>query len=42
IEWLQRERYAAVLLQRVSETRYQLLIESDQARRIEYARNAAE
>ena len=42
IEWLQRERYAAVLLQRVSETRYQLLIESDQARRVELARNAAE
>ncbi|QRX82631.1 DUF4118 domain-containing protein [Glaciimonas sp. PAMC28666] len=42
IEWLQRERYAAVLLQRVSEARYQLLIESDQARRAEYARNAAE
>jgi K+-sensing histidine kinase KdpD len=32
IEWLQRERYAAVLQQRVSETRYQLLIESDQDR----------
>ncbi|WP_201747146.1 DUF4118 domain-containing protein [Glaciimonas sp. PCH181] len=42
IEWLQRERYAAVLQQRVSETRYQLLIESDQARRVEHARNAAE
>lgn len=38
IEWLQRERYAAVLQQRVSETRYRLLIESDQARRAEYAR----
>lgn len=38
IEWLQRERYAAVLQQRVSETRYQLLIESDQARRAEYAK----
>lgn len=37
IEWLQRERYAAVLQQRVSETRYRLLIESDQARRAEYA-----
>jgi len=37
IEWLQRERYAAVLQQRVSETRYKLLIESDQARRAEYA-----
>jgi len=32
IEWLQRERYAAVLQQRVSETRYLLLIESDQDR----------
>ncbi|MGS0740241.1 DUF4118 domain-containing protein [Glaciimonas sp. GG7] len=42
IEWLQRERYTAVLSQRVSETRYQLLIESDQARRVEHARNAAE
>ncbi|KAF3999251.1 DUF4118 domain-containing protein [Glaciimonas immobilis] len=41
IEWLQRERYAAVLLQRVSETRYQLLIESDQARRVEQTRNSA-
>ncbi|EOA04202.1 hypothetical protein HFRIS_014040 [Herbaspirillum frisingense GSF30] len=38
IEWLQRERYAAVLQQRVSETRYRLLIESDQARRAEYSR----
>ncbi|MFJ3046495.1 DUF4118 domain-containing protein [Herbaspirillum chlorophenolicum] len=38
IEWLQRERYAAVLQQRVSETRYQLLIESDQARRAEYGK----
>ncbi|MBG7619986.1 DUF4118 domain-containing protein [Herbaspirillum sp. AP02] len=38
IEWLQRERYAAVLQQRVSETRYRLLIESDQARRAEYGR----
>ncbi|ADJ64284.1 hypothetical protein Hsero_2789 [Herbaspirillum seropedicae SmR1] len=38
IEWLQRERYAAVLQQRVSETRYRLLIESDQARRAEYAK----
>lgn len=37
IEWLQRERYSAVLQQRVSETRYQMLIESDQARRAEYA-----
>ncbi|HEY4317914.1 MAG TPA: DUF4118 domain-containing protein [Herbaspirillum sp.] len=37
IEWLQRERYAAVLQQRVSETRYRLLIESDQARRADYA-----
>lgn len=37
IEWLQRERYAAVLQQRVSETRYRLLIESDQAHRAEYA-----
>jgi K+-sensing histidine kinase KdpD len=37
IEWLQRERYSAVLQQRVSETRYKLLIESDQARRAEYA-----
>jgi K+-sensing histidine kinase KdpD len=41
IEWLQRERYAAVLQQRVSETRYQLLIESDQARRAEYAEQFA-
>ncbi|MFC5473412.1 DUF4118 domain-containing protein [Paraherbaspirillum soli] len=39
VEWLQRERYTAVLLQRVSESRYQLLIESDQARRIEYAKH---
>lgn len=38
IEWLQRERYAAVLQQRVSETRYRLLIESDQARRAEYSK----
>ncbi|MDY7579399.1 DUF4118 domain-containing protein [Herbaspirillum sp. RTI4] len=38
IEWLQRERYVAKLQQRVSETRYQLLIESDQARRAEYAK----
>lgn len=38
IEWLQRERYAAVLQQRVSETRYRLLIESDQARRAEYGK----
>ncbi|MCI1013189.1 DUF4118 domain-containing protein [Herbaspirillum sp. C7C2] len=38
IEWLQRERYAAVLQRRVSETRYRLLIESDQARRAEYSR----
>ena len=38
IDWLQRERYAAVLQQRVSETRYRLLIESDQARRAEYAK----
>jgi K+-sensing histidine kinase KdpD len=38
IEWLQRERYAAVLQQRVSETRYRLLIESDQARRAEYTK----
>jgi K+-sensing histidine kinase KdpD len=38
IEWLQRERYAAVLQQRVSETRYKLLIESDQGRRAEYAK----
>jgi K+-sensing histidine kinase KdpD len=37
IEWLQRERYSAVLQQRVSETRYRLLIESDQARRADYA-----
>lgn len=37
IEWLQRERYSAILQQRVSETRYQMLIESDQARRAEYA-----
>jgi len=36
IEWLQRERYAAVLRQRVSDTRYQLLIESDQGRQAEY------
>jgi K+-sensing histidine kinase KdpD len=41
IEWLQRERYAAVLQQRVSETRYRLLIESDQARRAEYAEQFA-
>ena len=41
IEWLQRERYAAVLQQRVSETRYKLLIESDQARRAEYAEQFA-
>jgi K+-sensing histidine kinase KdpD len=41
IEWLQRERYAAVLQQRVSETRYRLLIESDQARRAEYAEKFA-
>lgn len=37
IEWLQRERYAAVLQQRVSETRYQLLIESDQDRHAAHA-----
>jgi len=37
IEWLQRERYSAILQQRVSETRYQMLIETDQARRSEYA-----
>lgn len=42
IEWLQRERYSAVLQQRVSETRYQMLIESDQARRAEYAEHFAE
>jgi K+-sensing histidine kinase KdpD len=41
IEWLQRERYAAVLQQRVSETRYQMLIETDQARRAEYAEHFA-
>jgi len=41
IEWLQRERYSAVLQQRVSETRYQMLIESDQARRAEYAEHFA-
>jgi K+-sensing histidine kinase KdpD len=41
IEWLQRERYTAVLQQRVSETRYKLLIESDQARRAEYAEQFA-
>lgn len=41
IEWLQRERYSAVLQQRVSETRYQMLIESDQARRAEYAAHFA-
>ena len=41
IEWLQRERYAAELQQRVSETRYKLLIESDQARRAEYAEQFA-
>ncbi len=38
IELLQRERYAAELRQRVSETRYRLLIESDQARRAENTR----
>jgi len=37
IEWLQRERYAAVLRQRVSASMYQLLIESDQDRRAEQA-----
>ncbi|HEY4073854.1 MAG TPA: DUF4118 domain-containing protein [Herbaspirillum sp.] len=41
IELLQRERYTAVLQQRVSETRYKLLIESDQARRAEYAEQFA-
>jgi len=41
IEWLQRERYSAVLQQRVSETRYQMLIETDQARRAEYAEHFA-
>jgi K+-sensing histidine kinase KdpD len=41
IELLQRERYAAVLQQRVSETRYKLLIESDQGRRAEYAKQFA-
>ena len=42
IESLQRERYTATLLKRTSDTRYQLLIESDQARRIEQENNAAE
>jgi K+-sensing histidine kinase KdpD len=42
IEWLQRERYAAVLQQRVSETRYQLLIESDQDRQAAHARVPAD
>jgi len=41
IEWLQRERYSAILQQRVSETRYQMLIETDQARRAEYAEHFA-
>lgn len=41
VEWLQRERYTSVLQQRVSETRYQMLIESDQARRAEYAEHFA-
>jgi K+-sensing histidine kinase KdpD len=42
IESLQRERYTATLLKRTSDTRYQLLIESDQARRMEQEKNAAE
>jgi len=41
IEWLRRERYAAVLRQRVSDSRYRLLIESDQDRRAEYAQASA-
>jgi K+-sensing histidine kinase KdpD len=41
LEWVRREQYRAVLLARVSDTRYRLLVEADEDRRAMLKKNAA-